>query len=146
MNIDLVNRISNFLSNIENNDFAGKPVDEVTINEAEKILNVSFDKDYKEFLTLFGGSFVGVPIYGFNNCEMLSNETVIDLTNDFRESYSVDNRFQVIQDSYVITIDGSGNPVIINKNGEIIIYYHGSDDEEVIATSFEELIENNFFE
>lgn len=144
MNDNLVNRISEFLSDSDNELFAGKPATTDQIEEAEKTLNVSFDKDYKQFLELFGGSFVGFPVYGFNNCDMLSQESVLELTQDFRTNYATDDRFPIIQNSYVISMDGNGDPIIINEKNEIVIYYHDNNESEVISKSFEELIENNF--
>ena len=75
---------------------------------------------------------------------MISSETVVDLTKDFRDTYIDNNRFETIQRSYVISIDGSGDPVIINNEGQVEIYYHDVGESEILAESFEKLIENNF--
>lgn len=143
MNDLLIKRIDDFLSRDENDIFKGVPVDFQEIIQAEKDLDVNFDEDYVEFLTLFGGSFVGLPIYGFKNSEMLSDQTIVDLTKEFRESYALENRFDQIQKSYVISIEGNGDPMIINSEGEVLIYNHDDDVLEQIATSFEKLIEDN---
>lgn len=45
----------------------------------------------------------------------------------------------------MISDDGSGNPIMINSKGEVEIYYHDSDAEiEIIASSLEQYIEDNF--
>ena len=141
MKQELISKIKLILS--DNDLFAGKPVNEEIIKKAEKELNVNFDNDYVQFLRLFGGSYTGFPVYGFNNCEMLSEETVIDLTKDFRNSYSIDNRCELIQSSYVISISGNGDPVFISPDNKVWIYYHDDDETEELNKSFEELIEQN---
>lgn len=139
MKQEVIDKIKLILS--ENDLFAGKSVDEETIKNAEKELNVNFDKDYVQFLSLFGGSYTGFSIYGFNNCEMLSEETVIDLTKDFRSNYLIDNRSELIQSSYVISVSGNGDPVFISPDNKVWIYYHDDDEIEELNKSFEELIE-----
>jgi hypothetical protein len=141
MKQELIDKIKSILSN--NDLFAGKFVNEEIIKNAEKELNVNFDKDYIQFLSLFGGSYTGFPVYGFNNCEMLSEETVIDLTKDFRNNHSVHNRCELIQSSYVISISGNGDPVFISPDDKVWIYYHDDDETEELNKSFEELIEQN---
>lgn len=141
MKQEVIDKIKLILS--ENDLFAGKSVDEETIKNAETELNVNFDKDYVQFLSLFGGSYTGFSIYGFNNCEMLSEETVIDLTKDFRSNYLIDNRCELIQSSYVISVSGNGDPVFISPDNKVWIYYHDDDEIEELNKSFEELIEQN---
>ncbi|MGQ7853702.1 SMI1/KNR4 family protein [Pedobacter sp. WC2501] len=143
MDNTLFRKIEDFLSNDENVIFRGGPTECDMIAIAEKELNVNFDKDYIEFLKLFGGSFVGLPIYGFKNSEMLSDQTVVDLTKEFRENYAYDNRCPEIQNSYVISVEGNGDPIMINSDGEVLIYNHDDDTLEQIAPSFERLIEDN---
>lgn len=141
MKQEVIDKIKLILS--ENDLFAGKSVDEETIKNAETELNVNFNKDYVQFLSLFGGSYTGFSIYGFNNCEMLSEETVIDLTKDFRSNYLIDNRCELIQSSYVISVSGNGDPVFISPDNKVWIYYHDDDEIEELNKSFEELIEQN---
>lgn len=144
MKQELIDKIKVILS--DNDLFAGKSVNEETIKNAETELNVKFDNDYAKFLSLFGGSYTGFPVYGFNNCEMLSEETVIDLTKDFRSNYLVDNRCELIQSSYVISVSGNGDPVFISPDNKVWIYYQDDDETEELNKSFEELIEENLME
>lgn len=139
MNKELIANIEKYL--LDNDLFEGTPSDDEEINKAEKELNVSFDEDYREFLKLFGGSYVGFPVYGFKNCEMLSSETVTDLTDSFRKSFRVDQRFPIVQESYVISMDGNGDPIIIDKEGKVRIFYHDNNEVKTLANTFEELIE-----
>ncbi|BFM45634.1 hypothetical protein CFS9_42750 [Flavobacterium sp. CFS9] len=144
MKQELIDKIRLILS--DNDLFAGESVDEEIIKSAENELNVKFDKDYVQFLSLFGGSYTGVPVYGFNNCEMLSEETVVDLTKDFRSNYLVDNRCELIQSSYVISVSGNGDPVFISPDDKVWIYYHDDDETEELNKSFEDLIEQNLMD
>jgi hypothetical protein len=144
MKQEVIDKIKSILS--DNDLFAGKSVNEEMIKNAEKELNVNFDKDYVQFLSLFGGSYTGFPVYGFNNCEMLSEETVIDLTKDFRNNYSVDNRCELMQSSYVISISGNGDPVFISPDNKVLIYYQDNDEIEELNKSFEELIEEHLMD
>lgn len=144
MKQQVIDKIKTILS--DNDLFAGKSVDELVIKNAEKELNVKFDKDYTEFLSLFGGSYTGFPVYGFNNCDMLSEETVIDLTEDFRKSYLEDDRCELIQSSYVISVGGNGDPVFISPDNKVWIYYHDNDEIEELNNSFEELLEENLLD
>jgi hypothetical protein len=138
MDQKLTNRIRNFLA--ENALFAGQGATPAQLAEAEVQLGVKFDADYQEFVVLFGGSYVGIPIYGFNNCEVLSTETVVDLTNSFRRDYQAAGRWPILAQSYVISLTGSGDPVILDPQGRVRVYYHDNHEEETLADSFQELL------
>lgn len=74
---------------------------------------------------------------------MLSEETVIDLTKDFRKSYLEDDRCELMQSSYVISVSGNGDPVFISPDNKVWIYCHDNDEIEELNNSFEELLEEN---
>lgn len=60
----------------------GIPATENEIAMAEKELNVRFDSDYKEFLLRYGGSMVkSIEVYGFNNSELMSDNSVVGNTD-----------------------------------------------------------------
>lgn len=141
MNPALLNRIEVFLS--RNPLYQGAPATEAQLNRAAELLDVRLDEEYREFISLFGGSYVGVPVYGFNNCAMLSDEDVVALTLGFRQSYAADARWPIIQRSYVISMTGSGDPVILDQAGRVVAYYHDSGTEETLAHSFAELVAHN---
>ena len=63
-----------------------------------------------------------------------------------RESYAGDERAVELNKSYVISLTGTGDPVIINPAGEIVVLYHDSDEREVLAASFEALLQKGFVE
>ncbi|EGG32146.1 hypothetical protein HMPREF9412_3274 [Paenibacillus sp. HGF5] len=68
------------------------------------------------------------------------------MTLDFREQYKELPIGDVIQTSYVISIDGSGYPIIIDQSGKVFICHHDSGEVIRLADSFEALIEENFYE
>ncbi|MEC0090857.1 hypothetical protein [Paenibacillus macquariensis] len=53
---------------------------------------------------------------------------------------------EILQTSYVISMDGSGNPIIINDVRNDFICYHDNGESELLADSIETLIEDHFYE
>ncbi|WP_246059322.1 SMI1/KNR4 family protein [Paenibacillus lautus] len=68
------------------------------------------------------------------------------MTLDFREQCTELPFGDVLRTSYVISIDGSGDPIIIDQTGKVFICYHDTGEVELLADSFETLIEDNFYE
>ncbi|GAF06080.1 hypothetical protein JCM16418_22 [Paenibacillus pini JCM 16418] len=95
---------------------------------------------------MFGGAYAGLAVHAFSNGSSLGNETVVDLTLGFREQFKDLPFAEVLRTSYVISMNGSGDPIIINQAGKVIIYYHDSGETELLADSFEVLVEDNFYE
>ena len=112
----------------------GTPVSDEQVLRAEQELGVKFSSDYIDFIKNFGAAYAGMMINALDG-----NENVVDDTKSLREVHPE------VTDTYVISDDGSGNPIMINSKGEVEIYYHDSDAEiETIAPSLEQYIEDNF--
>ena len=112
----------------------GTPASDEQVVCAEQELGVKFSPDYIDFVKNFGKAYAGMMINSLDG-----NENVVDETKSFREVHPE------VTDTYVISDDGSGNPIMINPKGEVEIYYHDSDAElEIIAPSLEQYIEDNF--
>ncbi len=112
----------------------GTPASDEQVVCAEQELGVKFSPDYIDFVKNFGKAYAGMMINALDG-----NENVVDETKSFREVHPD------VTDTYVISDDGSGNPIMINSKGEVEIYYHDSDAEiEIIASSLEQYIEDNF--
>jgi hypothetical protein len=139
MDDNLVNRIEKFLSKTEFEGLLGKPASDKEIHNAEKTLNVKFDNNYIHFIKKFGGSCAGISIYAFSNGSLLGKETVVELTEMFRESLGDAIPNELI-DAYVISDDGAGNPVLINKQGNVLIYFHDSLEIDFLHESLEEML------
>lgn len=137
MRKELIDRLNNFFK--KNSVALGTKSTIEEIENAEKALNTKFDPDYNEFLLNWGGCIVGTSeIYGLNNCELLDEETVIELNESFRE----DNP-EIPSDWLVIGSDYAGNPIAIDNIGKIVVDDHDSGTIEILASSFEEYIENS---
>ncbi|TGE29229.1 SMI1/KNR4 family protein [Hymenobacter metallicola] len=141
MQQDLLHRIKAFLA--KNELFAGTPATPEQLAEAEAQLQLQLDPDYREFLSLFGASYVGVPVYGFNPGPMLPDTTVIQLTLEFRQAYAAEARWPILAQSCVLALTGSGDPVILDPAGRIRVYYHDSHEEDTLADSFADFIEQH---
>ena len=133
MKKELIERLRRFLTA---HDMIGTPASDDQILCAEQELGVKFSSDYIDFIKSFGTAYAGMMINALDG-----NENVVDETKSLREVHPE------VTDTYVISDDGSGNPIMINSKGEIEIYYHDSDAErEIIALSLEQYIEDNFHE
>lgn len=133
MKKDLIERLRRFLIA---HDMIGTPVSDEQVLRAEQELGVKFSSDYIDFIKNFGAAYAGMMINALDG-----NENVVDDTKSLREVHPE------VTDTYVISDDGSGNPIMINSKGEIEIYYHDSNAEiETIASSLEQYIEDNFHE
>ena len=51
-----------------------------------------------------------------------------------------------LQQSIVFAGDGSGNPILINSKGEVVLFDHDNGEREVLAKSLGDFIEENFEE
>ncbi len=128
----LLKRLNTFL---KENEMLGTPATDEQIEQAEKELGIKFNADYIDFIKHFGSAYAGIDIYAFEG-----NETVISCTRDLRTSHPE------IVDTYVVADDGEGNPIMLNAKGEVLIYYHNDEESEVLASSLEKYIEENFEE
>lgn len=130
MKKELIERLGLFL---RKHDMIGTPATEEQILYAEQELGVKFSPDYIDFIRNFGKAYAGMMINA-----VAGAENVIDDTKSLREVHPE------VTDTYVISDDGSGNPIMINTKGELEVYYHDSDAEtEIIASSLEQYIEDN---
>ena len=80
----------------------------------------------------------------FINGTSIGNETIIDLTNSARNLFNDANLFPEINKSLVIADDGSGNPIAIVLNGEVVLFDYDTEEKQVLSNSFEGFIEENF--
>lgn len=140
MDSTLAQEIEDFAKDPSHAKNIGEPVSEELIEEAEKRLSVKFDNTYKEILRTYGGSYLKFPIYGFNNCQLLSNNSVVDLTEQFREKYH-NEVTHTLSKAYVISQSGSGDPILITKDGSIVEYAHDYQSITELYNSLDELLE-----
>lgn len=142
----LMERLKIFLHREDNRTLVGIPASQEEIDKAQQRLNVNFHEDYVHFIKTFGGAYAGLAIHAFTNGSSLGNETVVDLTLGFREQFKELPFDEVLRTSYVISMDGSGDPIFLNQAGMVYICYHDTGEIKLLANSFEEMIEENFDE
>lgn len=141
VNNELKNKIEFFLQT--HMDLMGSPATEQQIELAEETLSTRFNEQYVEFIKLFGGSYAGIGLHAFQNGALIGKATVTELTTRFRERYKTQHYSQ-LNDAYVISDDGSGNPVIMNPAGEIFLYLHEEDELELLYPSLNDLLNQTF--
>jgi hypothetical protein len=144
MKQEIINKLSTFLQ--KNPTMSGKSATNEQITNAEKQLNIIMDKYYKEFIQNFGGAYAGLAIHAFINGTSIGNETIIDLTNNARNLFNDAKLFPEINESLVIADDGSGNPIAIMSNGNVVLFDYDTEEKQILSNSFEEFIEENFVE
>jgi cell wall assembly regulator SMI1 len=140
----LMDRLSDFLE--KKPSLKGKPATMEEITTAEKVLQVTLDDNYKEFIQKFGGAYAGIAIHAFSNGSSVGTETIIELTTQDRKLANEMRIFPDINRCYVIADDGSGNPIAISPNGEIILFDYDTSEQKILAANFETFIETNFHE
>lgn len=128
----LIERLNAFF---KKHEMPGIPATDEQIEQAEKELNVKFSSDYIDFIKNFGRAWAGIEIFAFEG-----NETVVGYTQSLREVHAVTS------ENYAIADDGAGNPIMINPKGEVLIFYHDDGESEILASSLEVFIEENFEE
>lgn len=90
-----------------------------------------------EFIKKFGGASAGLDIHAFHNSTLIGKETVIELTQGFRKLLELHE--QPMNKLYAISDDGSGNPILMDQQGHIFIYYHDSSEMEILYESLDRL-------
>ncbi len=111
------------------------------IMQAETHLLVKFCSEYREFLRLYGGGIVGSYfIYGLKKQLSMSKDfwSVVQNTNFYKHT----QKWPGIEDWYIISDDGRGNPIGCKPDGSVWLSDHDAGFEQVkLAENFEEFLE-----
>lgn len=111
------------------------------IRLAELQLLVNFCDGYKEFLRLYGGGIVGSYfIYGLKKQLSMGKDfySVVQNTNFYKNT----QKWPCIEDWYIVSDDGRGNPIGCKPDGSVWLSDHDADFEQVkLADDFEEFLE-----
>jgi hypothetical protein len=111
------------------------------IGDAEKRINIKFNDNYKKFLVLYGGAMIkGDLVYGLSKQVDMDDAiwSVVDKTN----FYKVTQQWPGIEDWYIISDDGRGNPIGCKPDGSVWLSDHDAGFEQIkLADSFEEFLE-----
>jgi hypothetical protein len=110
------------------------------IQQYEKDLNLAFSEEYIKFLKQYGSGIVdSFYIHGNpSNLFMGGNlKSVVDKTN----FYKLDQKWPDIDDWYIISDDGRGNPIGCKPDGSVWLSNHDAGFEQIkLADNFEEFL------
>ncbi len=134
MNAILIEKLQDFFQKNPITMGAPSTTDELLL--VEQTMQLKLDETHRYLLLHYGGVVIGdIRIYGLKNTELIGDETFVELTNDFREQMSIETQ------QYVISVDDTGNPILIDTvTHEIISYNHDIGAYEKLFDSLEELI------
>jgi hypothetical protein len=112
----------------------------VEIETAASAVGCTFHQDYREFLRRYGGAMVGsYPIFGIHPVDVMGNQwSVAEMTKWFRSE-----GWPGTDDWYVISTDGTGNPIGVSPDGHVWISDHNVGEVAVIARDFESFIDEH---
>jgi SMI1 / KNR4 family (SUKH-1) len=120
-------------------DFGGK-CELKEIEEAQKEIGLNFNNSYKKFLSKYGSvTLSGYIIYGLIPLPEMgrAHNDVIKKTKFFKET----QKWPDIENWYIISDDGRGNPIGIDHEGRVWLSDHDSGFEQIkLADSFEEFL------
>jgi len=118
----------------------GKSNDEEKIKQAEESLALTFTSSYKKFLNKYGSATLpGHIIYGLTPLPEMGTtiNNVIDKTNFYKQT----QKWPGIDNWYIISDDGRGNPIGIDPEGKVWLSDHDADFEQVnLAENFEKFL------
>lgn len=141
MNAELTEKLQQLFN--EHSGLLGKPASDEQIHSAQQTLGITFHPDYVEFIKRFGGSFAGIDIHAFENGSLIGKQSVTELTVDFRHGHDT-CELPELQGAFVISGDGSGNPILMNSQGQLYLYLHDEGEVELLAPSLEALLTSSF--
>lgn len=122
-------------------DFGGNLDNMDEIDDAEDALGIAFSDDYRKFIGLYGcGMFDGHFVHGLKKQRSMDdhNWSVVDKTN----FYKCAQKWPDIDEWYVISDDGRGNPIGCKPDGSVWLSDHDAGFEQVkLADNFEEFLE-----
>jgi hypothetical protein len=117
----------------------GFPISNINeIRQVEHDLAVSFSRIYIMFIEKYNHAFLpSYTIYGIRPIVGENRSTVFDKTLFYKET----QKWPGIEDWYVISDDGCGNPIGIDPEGRVWLSDHDSGFEKVkLADDFEEFL------
>lgn len=124
----------------DRSDYFCEGVSDQEIINAQNEIDLIFSSPYIVFLKKYGGAMIkGDLIYGLRyQIDMDDNcWSVMDNTKFYKET----QKWPDIHDWYIVSDDGSGNPIGVNPKGEVWLSDHDSGFEQIkLADNFEEFL------
>jgi hypothetical protein len=119
-------------------DFGQPFLQEDEINRVQIVLGVYFSEQYLRFIRDYGNaSLPGHTVYGMYPLKDEWLKTVLDKTLFYRNH----QKWPGIEDWYIVSDDGFGNPMGVDPEGKVWLSDHDSGFEKVkLADDFEEFL------
>ena len=117
---------------------AAGPAASSEIERIEEFAGFLLPISYKEFVARYGGAIVGAySVFGWGASIAMGSEeaSVIDVTNRFRSDH-----WPGSDSSIVISIDHSGNAIMMNENGSVSRFDHDFGGIDILSNDFESFI------
>lgn len=104
-------------------------------------MGITIDDALKYVLLTYGGAYIGVDLLPCSEDPNNKNQqTILDYTKSIRDYYKEINVCHSIQLGYVISIDGNGDIIFVDSENKVKIFYHDTNEEELLAKNFESFI------
>ena len=135
------NKVDSYLSSEVGRLFIRYKNEAKDIKRTEKELGITIDDALKYVLLTYGGAYIGVDLLPCSeDPNNKKQETILDYTKSIRDYYKEINVCYSIQLGYVISIDGNGDIIFIDSENKVKIFYHDTNEEELLAKNFESFI------
>ena len=135
------NKVDSYLSSEVGRLFIRYMNEAKDIKRTEKELGITIDDALKYVLLTYGGAYIGVDLLPCSEDPNNKNQqTILDYTKSIRDYYKEINVCHSIQLGYVISIDGNGDIIFIDSDNKVKIFYHDTNEEELLAKNFESFI------
>ena len=114
---------------------------EKDIKKTEITLGLLFCEGYKNLLMIYDSvDLPGHTIYGLKPLSDMIGSSVENVINNTK-FYKETQKWPGIDDWYIVSDDGRGNPIGVNPRGEVWLSDHDSGFEQVkLADNFEEFL------
>lgn len=135
------NKVDSYLSSEVGRLFIQYKNEAKDIDYTEKELCVTIDDALKYVLLTYGGAYIGVDLLPCSEDPNNKNQqTILDYTKSIIDYYKEINVCHSIQLGYVISIDGNGDIIFVDSENKVKIFYHDTNEEELLAKNFESFI------
>ena len=135
------NKVDSYLSSEIGRLFIRYKNESKDMDYTEKELGITIDDALKYVLLTYGGAYIGVDLLLCSKDPNNRNQqTILDYTKSIRDYYREIDVCHSIQRGYVISIEGNGDIIFIDSENKVKIYYHDTNEEELLAKNFESFI------
>ena len=141
MTSDFKNKVDSYLSSEVGRLFIRYKNEAKDIHYTEKELGVTIDDALKYVLLTYGGAYIGVDLLPCSkDPDNKNQQTILDYTKSIRDYYKEIDVCHSIQRGYVISIEGNGDIIFIDSENKEKVFYHDTNEEELLAKNFESFI------